>query len=214
MKIDGFTFRKNLDPFLMNLFKKINPQMKPELLQEGWDVMHEQLHRPHLFNSLHKASSCYIEIDVPVQSILNTYSTEFSDEEMQSFDSSNSDKFKQPNSQNQQYFKVKITKALEEVWLDERRRRQNQKIAEPLVGIIDYTQNLEGNKDVINRKKDPLWINFINKGKSRDGTGKIIDDVITMIKSSANGKFPQPKLRMEPSRNIIENYNGIIFQER
>ena len=40
MKVDGFTFRKNLDPFLMNLFKKFSPEMKPELLEDGWDVMH------------------------------------------------------------------------------------------------------------------------------------------------------------------------------
>lgn len=145
---------------------------------------------------------------------MNSYATEFSDEDIDSFDSSNSDKFKQPASQNQQFFKVKITKALEEIWLDERRRRQNQKIPEPLVGIIDYTLNLEGNKDVINLKKDPLWINFINRGKSRDGTGRVIDDVISMIKSSMSGKFPEPKLTMQPSRGIIENYNGILFQER
>ena len=46
---------------------------------------------------------------------------------------------------------------------------------------------------MVNGKKDPLWINFINKGKSRDGCGKIIDDVILMIKSAKEGTEPEQK---------------------
>ena len=66
-------------------------------------------------------------------------------------------------------------------------------INEPLIGIIDYTHNLEGNPEVIQRKKDALWINFINKGKSRDGIGRTIDDFIDMIISAKRGTYPAPK---------------------
>ena len=68
-----------------------------------------------MFNSLHKGSTCYLEIDVPIQSILNPYvlDLEIESEERGSLDSSNSEKILQPITSNQHYFKVQITKALE-----------------------------------------------------------------------------------------------------
>lgn len=63
----------------------------------------------------------------------------------------------------QQEFKVKITKALEEVWIDEKRRRISSGIKQMPVGIIDYSNNLEGNSETVAGRKDPLWINFLKK---------------------------------------------------
>lgn len=44
--------------------------------------------------------------------------------------------------------KVNVTKALEEVWKDEKKRRNRYKIRKTLEGIIDLTKNVECTKDV------------------------------------------------------------------
>ena len=38
MKVEGFTFRKNLDKSTMTLFKKIDPEINGRLMEEGWDL--------------------------------------------------------------------------------------------------------------------------------------------------------------------------------
>jgi hypothetical protein len=64
----------------------------------------------------------------------------------------------------QEYFRVKITKALEQFWYDERERRSAHGINTSTSLLIDYSKNVESDPKVIKGEKDPLWINFLGKG--------------------------------------------------
>jgi len=48
------------------------------------------------------------------------------------------------NAQKMQTIKVTVTKALEEIWRDEKKRRSRFKIRKPLEGVIDVSKNVEG----------------------------------------------------------------------
>lgn len=107
-------------------------------------------------------SNCYIQIDFAYPSILNAYEYRDSDSEEHSFDSSDSELIE--NAQKMQTIKVTVTKALEEIWRDEKKRRSRFKIRKPLEGVIDVSKNVEGTYQVQNGLKDPMWINFFKKG--------------------------------------------------
>lgn len=61
-------------------------------------------------------------------------------------------------------FQVKITKALEQFWYDEKERRIAHGIDKDTDIPIDYSKNVEVDPDVVRGEKDPLWINFLSKG--------------------------------------------------
>jgi hypothetical protein len=44
--------------------------------------------------------------------------------------------------------RVNVTKALEEIWKDEKKRRQRFKIKKALEGVIDVSRNIEGTSEV------------------------------------------------------------------
>lgn len=158
MRLCGFTFRKNYN--IMPLFEKISSRLNEGIVHRGWDLAQLHATRPECFNALHKTSTCYIELDFEFQSILNSY--ELRDSEEEEVHSSDEDIVAGTNGLRR--LKVTVTKALEEIWRDERKRRSRFKIRQPLEGLIDLTKNIECTEAVEKGLKDPLWISFLEKG--------------------------------------------------
>lgn len=158
MKVCGFTFRKNYA--IMPLFEKISSRLTEGIVHRGWDLADLERTRPECFNGLYKTSTCYIELDFEFQSILNSYELRESDEE----EIQSSDEEVVTGTNGLRRMKVTVTKALEEIWRDERKRRSRFKIKQPLEGLIDLTKNVECTQAVEKGLKDPLWISFLEKG--------------------------------------------------
>lgn len=53
---------------------------------------------------------------------------------------------------------------MEQFWYDEKERRSAMGIKRDVVVKVDYAKNIEQEEEVRDGKKDPLWMNFVNKG--------------------------------------------------
>lgn len=85
-----------------------------------------------------------MEIDFDYRSILNAYQTVDSSEE----EISSSDEEVLAGTLEKRKLKVTVTKALEEIWRDEKKRRNRFKISRPLEALIDLTKNVESTSAV------------------------------------------------------------------
>lgn len=160
MRVCGFTFRRNYS--IMPLFEKLSSRLTEGILPRGWDLAHLQASRPDCFNVLHKTSTCYLELDFPFHSILNSYEHHLSEQE----EAHSSDEELVAGTSGLRRLKVTVTKALEEIWRDERKRRSRFKIRQPLEGLIDLSKNVECTEAVEKGLRDPLWISFLEKGEN------------------------------------------------
>jgi hypothetical protein len=138
MKICGFTFRKNMK--IMPLFEKISSKLTEGIVHRGWNLEQLEQSQPECFNCLHKMSNCYIEIDFDFQAILNAYEVKDSEDEHE-FESSDEEAL--ARTEGLRKIKVNVTKALEEIWRDEKKRRSRFKIRKTLEGVIDLSKNVE-----------------------------------------------------------------------
>lgn len=111
-------------------------------------------------------SSCYLEVDVHFSSILNyLYNLMMRTSEENSRLSINSEMvLENIDARKHEYFEVKITKALEQFWYDERERRTAHGINRETEVLLDYSKNIESDPEVVKGNRDPLWINFLSKG--------------------------------------------------
>jgi hypothetical protein len=82
---------------------------------------------------------------------------------------------------------------LEEIWRDERKRRNRYKIRQSLEGVIDLTKNIECTEEVEKGIKDPLWVNFLEKGDNGS-------QFISMLKSYSTSS------PMKPTEEIAIDY--------
>lgn len=132
MRICGYTIRKHPLP---DLFRKLSLRWRPEA---------DPPLNPECYNSLQKTSGCEVEIDFDYRSILNAYQTVDSSEE----EISSSDEEVLAGTLEKRKLKVTVTKALEEIWRDEKKRRNRFKISRPLEALIDLTKNVESTSAV------------------------------------------------------------------
>jgi hypothetical protein len=139
-----FKFRKNIDG-MHEQFRKLSTRPLPlETVQpiEGLDLSELHRQKPALFSPFEKMSSCYIEVDIHFTTIVN-YLYSVMAHSQASWQSMNSEMMIENIDEGRhEYFEVKITKALEQFWRDERERRSAHGInANPAV-LIDYSKNI------------------------------------------------------------------------
>lgn len=205
LSIIEFSFRRNLDPDLMGLFHKVSTLMA-RLADQGYDLVDIEAKHPSMFNGMEKVSSCYIEIDLSVNGILNSFAPQHdiadsndeksvdSEMEVENFDM----------GEHKLKFEVKITRALKEIWEDEVKRRELYGIQNMPEGIIDYSKNIESKQSP---QKDPLWVNFIKKGSN-------LDLLIDMVKSSLRGEEKRQSNEIQICREVAENYKEVLATQK
>lgn len=135
-----YKYRENFEATEMSLFEKFILYSNP--LTEATSLIDLQKKHPDLFSNISKASTCYIELDVHCDNIINNvFDAECS------FSSGLSETYFDSLGNLKQFkdcftFSIQITKALEALWKDEQERRTLRKLKH-LDVVVSYTKNIE-----------------------------------------------------------------------
>lgn len=162
-----FKFRRNIDGMQQQFLKLDSRVQSKTAVQHIADTNLSEVARamPALFSPLEKLSSCYLELDVHFTTIVNyLYNLMTRNNHDSSRLSANSEVIVEDIGEaKHSAFQIKITKALDQFWYDERERRIANDINKETEVLIDHSNNIESNPGVIRGEIDPLWINFLGK---------------------------------------------------